>query len=143
MKGSPLRDLILVILVGLVSLWPLLTLTSRSTSLLSDSEVTSEALPLESWLEVVFSHPPKRVRLMQEETVLLDSGGALQEEADALLELRDGVLQIKVIIEWPEGVEQAYAELTVEPGNLPTVQAGAWGTGMQEELFEFSWPVSE
>jgi len=146
MKGSPLRELILVVLVGLFALWPLMKLTGRSGAsgtVAEEPHSPEELQRVESWLELLFSHPPKRVRVIEEGTVLLDSGGELQADLDADLHLRDGVMQLELIIEWPDQVEQGYVELSVEPGNLPAAKAGAWGQGQQEELFEFSWQGSE
>lgn len=139
MRGSPLREVLLVIM-GAVILWfPLKSLTGKP-SVLEESELeTGENLTADCWLDFRFSHPPLSVQILQGDQVLWKGDATLRQDADVLLQIKDAHLSFQIQLEWPEAVEQGYAEITLEADNLPAETFGFWGSGVHPERLEMEW----
>lgn len=132
MKGSPLRELALVLIAGLLLFIPLRMLT-REPNLLTPP-LTEFSPPQahsreKAWLDVRFSHSPKQVELVQGERVLWQGEGGLREDADVEVDMLSGHARLDLLVVWPESVSQAYAEFTLEPEGRPAQSIGFWGKG--------------
>jgi len=142
MRGWPLREWLIVWVVGLLLAYPLVRLTSSVPSAPRPAEsVPDDAhAPVTAWGELRFSHAPERFVLFFGDRELARGGGDLRDEFEALLALDHGHATFRLDLVWPEDVADAYAELGVEPEALPVRRAGAWGRGDTRALLEMSWP---
>ncbi len=132
MKGSPLRELCLVVIAGLLLLLPLRMLTRRPHRLdgpVADLVAPYDRVQLSAWLDVRTSHPPERVEISQGDRLLWEGGGDLREDGDLTLEVENGQARLEIQLVWPEAVPQAYAELTLEVEGQPAQSSGFWGQG--------------
>jgi hypothetical protein len=143
MKGSPLRDAILILLGAVLVLIPLRLLT-RTVPVPHDhvhAEPTENAVTseVEAWIDLRFSHAPEELRISQNGTVLFEGGGELREDADIVLTLSDARNALDLEFRWSEDVEQAYVELTLEAEGLPIRELGFWSKGEEKRRWILEW----
>ncbi|MDA3873629.1 MAG: hypothetical protein PF795_06685 [Kiritimatiellae bacterium] len=138
MKGSPLRELVLVVIAGLLLFIPLRMLTRETnvpTPPIIESDSSQARTRANAWLDVRFSHPPERVELMQRERLLWQGEGALRVDADVEVELENGRAGLDIQVVWPDSVSQAYAEFTLELEGQPAQSIGFWGKGTTRRIW--------
>lgn len=142
MKGSPLRELCLVVIAGLLLLIPLWLLTrGTQTGLLpvAESDPLQSRVPADAWLDARFSHPPERVEILQEGRQLWLGENTVREDGDLVVEMERGYARLDMVLVWPESVSQAYAEFTLELEGQPAQSIGMWGQGTLRR----SWTLQE
>ncbi|MCC5847626.1 MAG: hypothetical protein JJU29_05970 [Verrucomicrobia bacterium] len=142
MRGNPRIEWILVLVFSGLLAWPLFGLTRRApptwyadVSLLPEG---STATPV--WLDLRFSHAPESFRITWSEEVLWEGGGFDREDEDLLLQKENGRVLFSLEIVWPEDLNGAYTEISLEPENLPRKSQGFWSRGNVQRNLEFSWP---
>lgn len=144
MKGSPLRDLILIIIGAALCLIPLRLLTrpvstaDRHVAGATDT-MDGETNEMNAWLDLRFSHAPEVVRILHHGRLLFEGGGATREDADLKLQLSGNRNVLDCEFRWPEAVEEAYAELKLEAEDLPVRQLGFWGRGEEKRSWTLVW----
>jgi hypothetical protein len=140
MRGWPLREWCLILLVGFLLAVPLVRLT-RPQALATVAIAPDDShAPVDAWGQLRFSHAPERFALFLGDVELARGGGEARAEFDAPLALDHGAAAFRLELAWPAGAGEAYAELTVEPDGLPARTAGAWGRGLFNAVLEMSWP---
>lgn len=140
MKGSPLRELALVMIAGLLLFIPLCMLTCRPNRVpleVSEPVASHDRVQMDAWLDVRFSHPPERVELSQGDRLLWRGEGDLREDGDVEVEMENGHARFEIQVVWPEPVSQGYAEFTLELEGQPAQSTGFWGKGTLQR----SWNV--
>ncbi|MGA0332701.1 MAG: hypothetical protein ACO3NW_01960 [Kiritimatiellia bacterium] len=141
MKGSPLRDVLLIVMGALLMWLPLrwLTRAPQTTPGIEASPAQPVPSTSDAWLEFRFSQAPESVKVFQEGELLFEGGGALREEADLRLDLSEARNRLQLEFRWPEAVEQAYAELRLEVEERPALQIGFWGNGTLTRYWVLEW----
>lgn len=138
MKGSPFQELAIIVLVA-IGLWlPLRFLTQKIIRPVEESTVVSSETQ-EAWLDLRFSHAPESATISQNGTVLWQGGGELREDADVQLQLSDTRNVLDLDFRWAENVEQAYVELSLEVGDLPSRDLGFWAHGEVQRAWVLEW----
>jgi hypothetical protein len=138
MKGSPFQELALILLVA-IGLWlPFRFLTQKVERPIEEPTVESFATQ-EAWLDLRFSHAPESATISQNGTVLWQGGGELREDADIQLQLSDVRNVLDLDFRWSENVEQAYVELSLEVGELPSRNLGFWVRGEVQRAWVLEW----
>lgn len=141
MRGAPLLELLVVLMLGTLLAFPLYRLTRPVPAAPAAVAGTDDAERWETWVDLRFSHAPQAFRLYEDSRLLLEGAEALREDGDVELHPSKGHVRIRLEIEWPETIEQGYVELTVEPADRESRRQGAWGLGKQLQIWEFTWPT--
>jgi hypothetical protein len=143
MKGSPLRDFLLILFGAGLFFIPLRFLTRpaqpahvHSHTAPMDPSVPSE---VEAWVDLRFSHAPEDFRILQNGKLLFEGGGMLREDADISLVLSEARNALDLEFRWSEEVEQAYVELTLEAEGLPVRRLGFWGKAEEKRSWILAW----
>ncbi len=142
MRGWPLREWLIVWVVGLLLAYPLVRLTSSvpSASRPAESAPDDDHAPVMAWGELRFSHAPERFALFYGDAELARGGGEARAEFESPLALDHGRASFRLDLVWPQDVADAYAEVSVEPEAMPARRAGVWGRGDTLAILEMSWP---
>jgi hypothetical protein len=143
MKGSPLRDFLLILFGAGLFFIPLRFLTRpaqpahvHSHTAPMDPSVPSE---VEAWVDLRFSHAPEDFRILQNGKLLFEGGGMLREDADIALQFSKARNVLDFEFRWSEAVEQAYVEVKVEAEGLPLRRLGFWGKAEEKRSWILAW----
>jgi len=140
LKGSPIREFILVLLAGCLLALPLFYLTRpsrRAPPAGARPAAASDEIP--AWFSLRLSHTPERFTLRQGGQVLAQGGGLLRVEDDLVLQHDGGHVAVQLTLQWPDDVPSAYVELSLEPVEMPEQRLGFWAAGTVTRTLEFSW----
>lgn len=145
MRGAPRTEMLLILLVGMLTLWPMTRLTRAQTPTHFYTVSVSETDQQDAWLDVRFSHPPQSFRVFQDDTLLFTSEGLARDDDEVTLSLQDHRILLKVEMSFSPDVTQTYTEITLEPGLLPRQTQGFWSGGPEpvHRVLEFSWPIPQ
>lgn len=141
MRGSPFRELLLMLALGALLLPVLIALTRETAPVehLHTPPAEREIEAVGAWLDLRFSHAPDSVKVWQGDRLLMEDGGDTRLDADAELNLSGDAVRLRMEVEWAATVEQAYAELTLEPEFRSSKTVGFWGSGRVERRWELQW----
>ncbi len=147
MRGFPLLNLILCLLLSGAVLLPMVYRSTREPGMVAHVPVpdagpvlATPVVPARVMLR--FVHAPVQVRLFAGETPLHEWKPAKPDtelEAEVNLPLSEGRSEFTVKIEWPAGTPNTMAELRVEPDGLATRTANIWGEGSADEVVALTW----
>lgn len=142
MRGNPRTEWILVLVFAGLLAWPLFGLTRRAPPRwIPDMERgTDLAVASPVWMDLRFSHAPVDFQIIQGEEPLWEGGGFEREDEDLRLEMENGRILFSLEITWPDSVDNAYAEIILEPENFPRKSLGFWSRGNVKRNLEFAWP---
>lgn len=147
MRGRPLLNVILFALVwGLLGL-PLWRLTHASApdgargAPVAAGHARAVVRDEHAWATLRFSPLPESFRVSQDGRTLWEGTNVvgLTQERECRLSMTAGRVAVLLDVDWPAGVEQGAAELTVEPDRRPAASRQAWGSGRSRHNLEFSW----
>lgn len=142
MKGSPLKEFLLVLLFfGLLSI-PLVLLTSRAKPTripTAPSGVSQEAIS--TWMTIRFAHRPESIEILsgKNKVLMLTEFESNTFEQEVSLAIREDQLELRITVKWPEGTPESICEMALAPDGLEEQSAHAWGSETLDEIFSFSW----
>ncbi len=141
MRGNPRIEWLLVLVFAGLLAWPLSGLTRRAppTWIPDAADLTDSAATSPVWMDLRFSHAPESFRLFQDDDIFWEGGGFEREDEDLRLRKDKGRILFSLEIIWPEAIDNAYAELSLEPENLPRQSQGFWSRGNVKRNLEFTW----
>ena len=145
MKGSPVRELVCVLLIFAALAVPLVSLTNREPKPvvhLGHRHVRGgNASNIVAWATLHFAHSPVHVYIHQSdrETWHLDPKGETEFEEEVTLGIHDGFIELIVHVEWPPDTPESVVDLTLEPDGLPAQSASAWGRAKLDTVMVFDW----
>lgn len=142
MKGFPLIQWILFVVVWGLLLWPLTALTTHNGTAASRNSSPPVRHVNLVWATMRFAHMPESFQLLQGETVLWeeehDVSTSLQKQIE--LSLDEGRAELKLNVAWPEGTGMTAAECTLAPDVMNEKSAVFWGRGTATGLLIYEWP---
>lgn len=143
MRGSPLVELLLIACLFVLVLLGIL----RGVQMTGESgprlPMETETKSLDGSVEINFSDGVERVSLAikvgQEWVEVLSE----TQVGDTLFELLEfdvtaDRIELKLLIDWNQGVSKAASELVLQVGSLPELRRTFWGSGRQVEIFSVS-----
>lgn len=139
MRGNPRLELALVLGFGLLLLFPLSRIHSRSVMPSGPASEYASTHLMEVWIDVRFSHPPTRVELYHGDALLEAGEGETRWDLESFLPLVGDRLVLSLRVDWPEDIENAYTEIAVEPEGRARRVRGFWSRGSAEKTLEFPW----
>lgn len=143
MKGSPLRELMLVLAVAVLCIFPLHWLTRsplhRHGHSHSQMKLPQAGEGEAAWLEIRASHPPESLQIFQEGVLLWEGAGDLNLEAEFELRISENRSRLDLVFRWPEEVEQAWTALSLEAGDRPLRSTGFWSAGEDRRSWHVEW----
>ncbi len=139
MRGAPLTELLVLLLLGALLTAPVVRLTRPPPTPPAPPPTAGQHADVETWIDLRFSHPPSRFHLRQGDRVLLEGAGELRAEVDAPVALDGDRLALRLEVDWPPEVAQAYVEVAMEPQGRDARRDGSWGRGHMDILLEGSW----
>ena len=145
MRGFPLLNLILSLLVcGLVIL-PLVRRTSVVAAPVSSGPVQPSLVrTVSSLISLRFVHKPQMVRLMEGRKVLHewnDAPPGMELSESVPLTLSEGRSEFTVQIAWPADTPDTMAEIKVEPDSMPPWSGNVWSNrATVDEVLNIPWP---
>jgi hypothetical protein len=140
MRGFPLFNLIAVVAVLLLMLWPLLRV-DRPVVVPETADVT---VPVPAGIPVLvalrFVKEPSAVQVRLGEEVLTLRGSGLERQAEARLIPAERALELAVEAVWPAGTGSSVVEVRAAPDGLPEQQQNLWGEdGAVTDIIRFTW----
>jgi hypothetical protein len=140
MRGFPLFNLLAVVAVLLLMLWPLLRV-DRPVVVPETADVT---VPVPAGIPVLvalrFVKEPSAVQVRLGEEVLTLRGSGLERQAEARLIPAERALELAVETVWPAGTGSSVVEVRAAPDGLPEQQQNLWGEdGAVTDIIRFTW----
>jgi hypothetical protein len=145
MRGSIIKEVLLVFLFFGALLVPMTHLTRTPEVLLPVEELTAaEVLLLPTWITIRFAHQPASVELLAGQYSLwsMKPVDALKSEREVGLYIPESLIELNVRVVWPDGTPQTVCELTLEPDGLAAQSLSVWGEGALDEILTFSWKAN-
>jgi hypothetical protein len=106
----------------------------------SSREAPADVTMREVWMEYRFSHPPRGTKLWQEGRILWEGGQEMEGDEDLQIGITRNESALRLEVEWDGHVEQAYAEIRLEPVDLEPQTFGAWGrNGRLDRSWRIAW----
>lgn len=147
MRGFPLLNLLIALLLFGAVLWPLVHHATKVTPAIHDhgpvAQTEKITAGISSRVSLRLVHAAQSIRLLSENSILHDwrpAAGELLLEDSISMPMNDGRSEFTVQIEWPAGTPDTVAELRVEPDGLPARTANVWSSGgTAEEVMALSW----
>ena len=139
MRGNPLRELILVLVLAAL-LAPVIFRLTRPPQIAaaSDTPVSQgEHADTPTLVRLQFSHAPGKVLL--NERVVLEGGQDASYEKRMAFDLSEGLLEMPLSVEWPEGTPRTAVTVTFEPDGLESRELTFWSDGSLSEWIEVHW----
>ena len=141
MRGSIVRELILLILFFGVLLVPMTRLTGSRVPAAGVEEADPVVKGHPAWIRLRFAHLPERFRILAGETLLWEA--RVVEDArldrDIILPLQASLVELSVQVHWPPGTPETVCELILEPDGLAERRQSSWGESTLHEIMTFSW----
>ncbi|MFT7512975.1 MAG: hypothetical protein ACI9QL_002183 [Candidatus Omnitrophota bacterium] len=145
MRGSIIKEVILVLLFFGVLLTPMIRLTRTPEVLQPIEELTPlEVLLLPTWLTIRFAHQPVAFEILAGQHSLwsMNPADAIKSDREIALYIPESLIELNVRVVWPAGTPQTVCELTLEPDGLATQSLTVWGEGTLDEIMTFSWKTN-
>ena len=142
MKPWPIREGLIVVLLGLGLLVPLLRVTGTSTAGPASDSPDPETVEIEHcYATIRTAHPLRQLEIRHEGTLLCQlDAPALEIEEEWDLSIGPTGLELAVRATWPEGTPESVIEIRLEPDRLDRKSATLWGQGTLDDFMEFQWP---
>ena len=125
MKGSPIRDALILLTLFLGLLVPLLGLSRKPIDPQTEPRATTTGQNIEAWLDIRLSHPATSIRVLKGDQEISQVEEAMGISLDTELPLEGETFSLE--IQWPEMVGRPYVEVRLEPEGLPAIVRGKWG----------------
>ena len=125
MKGSPIRDALILLTLFLGLLVPLLGLSRKPIEPQGEPQNTETVENIEAWLDIRLSHPASSIRVLKGDQEINEVEEAMGVSLDTELSLEGETFSLE--IQWPEMVGRPYVEVRLEPEGLPAIVRGKWG----------------
>jgi hypothetical protein len=149
MRGFPLLNLLLALLLSGAALFPLVRRATRAAQPAAGTVAVSESpadgtRSVNSYVSLRFVDTPQSVRLASGGKVLREWNSAPMEnllEDTISLPLAEHCAELDVQVQWPAGTTRdTNVVVRVEPDGLPARSATIWGSGGRaDELITLSW----
>lgn len=141
MRGSIVRELILLILFFGVLLVPMTRLTGSRVPAAGVEEADPVVKGHPAWIRLRFAHLPERFRILVGETLLWQASAVedVRLDRDIVLPLHQSLVELSVQVHWPPGTPETVCELILEPDGLAERRQSAWGESTLDEIMAFSW----
>jgi len=125
MKGSPIRDALLLLTLSLGLLIPLLGLSRKPIEPRREPRVAETNQTVEAWLDIRLSHSASSLRVLKGNEEVSRVEEAMGISLDTELPLEGETFSLEV--QWPEMDGRPYVEVRLEPDGLPGIVRGRWG----------------
>lgn len=145
MKGSPLHQLLIVVLFFGGLLLPMLTFSGKAPPAPEPVDHghahTQEERLVTAWATLHFAHPPLHLHLHQGARDLwhLDPTGETEFETELELGMSGDFAEIIAHVIWPANTPESVVELTLEPDGLEKRTRTAWGHKKLDTVLVFQW----
>lgn len=147
MRGFPLLNLLIALLLSGAVLLPLVYRATRIAPLADQAESPAakenDGGAVSSHISLRFVHAPAGVRLKNGEAVLHEwasPGGARLLEDTVALPFSDNRAEFTVQITWLPGTPETNVEITVEPDGKASRHVNVWSNaGAADELVTLTW----
>lgn len=145
MRGFPLLNLLAVVAVLLLMLWPLLRLERPPADVpaLSGAPAAANPATVRVFLGLRFAEAPQSVRVRLGEELVALRGSGLDRQAITHLIPDDRSLELEVEAVWPPGTGDSVIEVRAAPDGMPEQLQNIWGEdGSASDIIRFSWRVT-
>lgn len=142
MRGSPPIQLFLLALAFALLAFPLTRLTGGGARVARAAATTAEVREVPALIRLRFAHPPRQIRLSQDERDLLAGADlwASPVEIETRLRLGTDGEELRLEATWPEGTPDTAISVEIEPEGHETREQTRWSDGPElNDLLLFQW----